>query len=265
MGGSTDGQKFSITDDGTIVRGRKCPNCGKELISEGAYCEYCGAKIKGTPSSSAPKKSGSKVVLWLFLMAVLIAATIGIIAALTTSNNNYYHEVGNENRITEDSVWPEYQECPEEQIYMESYFARILAEEEKSIPYGYVDLGLPSGTLWKNENEDGFFSDDDARDAYGNQLPTKKQWDELGSYCNWTWNGNGYWVENNNHAIFLPAAYPCAEEYEIVRHIGSYLSSDVDPERSSPWILYFDGESLAGSYDYASYYGSYLVRLVYSN
>ena len=29
-------------------------------------------------------------------------------------------------------------------------------------PTGYVDLGLPSGTLWKDKNENGFFTYDEA-------------------------------------------------------------------------------------------------------
>lgn len=86
MGGNIDDKKFTIKDDGTIVRGKKCPKCGKELISEGDYCEYCGAKIKGTTS----KKGCGKAVLWLFLVAIMIVAAIVIITSLTTSNDNYY-------------------------------------------------------------------------------------------------------------------------------------------------------------------------------
>jgi hypothetical protein len=46
-----DDKDFKIQDDGTIVRGRKCPKCGKELLSDGLFCEYCGAKIGDTYSS----------------------------------------------------------------------------------------------------------------------------------------------------------------------------------------------------------------------
>lgn len=47
MGGTINDTKFTIKDDGTIVRGRKCPKCGRELISDGDYCEYCGTRING--------------------------------------------------------------------------------------------------------------------------------------------------------------------------------------------------------------------------
>ncbi len=117
----------------------------------------------------------------------------------------------------------------------------------------FVDLGLPSGTLWAETNlgakapEDAgdYFSwgetkskpefgrksakwykveykgnlseDDDAAVAQwgdGARMPTKKEFDELGSsqYCTWTWttvNGvEGYKVtsKSNGNEIFLPAA-----------------------------------------------------------
>ena len=41
-------------------------------------------------------------------------------------------------------------------------------------PAGYVDLGLPSGTLWKDKNEEGgFYTYDQAVSKFGNKLPTK--------------------------------------------------------------------------------------------
>lgn len=92
MGESIGNNKYTIKDDGTIVRGRKCPKCGRELISEGDYCEYCGAKIKGETSTSSSKKGCSKAVLWLFLAAIVIVAAIVITTSLTTSNNNYYYD-----------------------------------------------------------------------------------------------------------------------------------------------------------------------------
>ena len=46
-----DDKDFKIQDDGTIVRGRECPKCGKLLLSDGLFCEYCGAKIGDTYSS----------------------------------------------------------------------------------------------------------------------------------------------------------------------------------------------------------------------
>lgn len=63
--------------------------------------------------------------------------------------------------------------------------ARIRREAEErdraiSKADGYVDLGLPSGTLWKTENEDcGLVTYDKAYELYGNSLPTYEQLKEL--------------------------------------------------------------------------------------
>lgn len=72
---------------------------------------------------------------------------------------------------------------------------------------GLVDLGLPSGTLWKNRNEEGCFSYKQAVNKFGDKLPTKEQFEELKSKCQWSWNGSGYTVTGpNGNSIVLPAA-----------------------------------------------------------
>lgn len=88
---------------------------------------------------------------------------------------------------------------------------------------GYVDLGLPSGTLWKKDNEaGGFYTYDQAIAKFGNSLPTKEQWEELISSCRWTWTGSGYRVVSpNGQSIVLPAA-GCRDCYGSVNYVGSY-------------------------------------------
>ena len=72
----------------------------------------------------------------------------------------------------------------------------------------YVDLGLPSGTLWNSENEDLDFHGN-AIWKYCNDktcLPTMRQWQELIDNCSWTWVGTGYSVYGpNGNRIFLHA------------------------------------------------------------
>lgn len=55
----------------------------------------------------------------------------------------------------------------------------------------FVDLELPSGTLWASEyekKEDGFlYLPYMQAKRYG--IPTKEQWDELVKYCEWGWYG----------------------------------------------------------------------------
>lgn len=73
----------------------------------------------------------------------------------------------------------------------------------------YVDLGLPSKTLWKNANENGHYEYYDYYEAfqkYGNNLPTLEQWEELKKMCKWTWTGKGCKVVGpNGKSIYLPA------------------------------------------------------------
>ena len=71
---------------------------------------------------------------------------------------------------------------------------------------GYVDLGLPSGTLWKDKNEGGFYTFEQALSTFGNSLPNREQIEELQNSCEWTWNGRGYKVVGpNGESIILPA------------------------------------------------------------
>lgn len=44
---------------------------------------------------------------------------------------------------------------------------------------GWVDLGLPSGKLWCIDNEEGYFTFDEAVEKFQDQLPTIEDWREL--------------------------------------------------------------------------------------
>ena len=113
---------------------------------------------------------------------------------------------------------------------------------KKQVPAGYVDLGLPSGTLWKAENEDcGLIKYDQAVNFYGNSLPTKEQFEELKNNCLWTWTGNGYKVKGKNgESIVLPAAgyRYCDGSVGLVGSYGGYWSSTPFGSEFA-WCLYF--------------------------
>ena len=78
--------------------------------------------------------------------------------------------------------------------------------KQKTVQQDYTDLGLPSGTIWKNTNVTGFYSYDEAVSQFGSRLPTKEQWEELEAKCQWSWTGRGYKVIGpNGNTITLPA------------------------------------------------------------
>ena len=78
-------------------------------------------------------------------------------------------------------------------------------------PSAYTDLGLPSGTLWRNSNEKDkteYFMHNEASYKYDDALPTKAQWEELIDNCKWEWTKNPYGANvtgPNGNSIFLPA------------------------------------------------------------
>ncbi len=127
----------------------------------------------------------------------------------------------------------------------------------------YVDLGLPSGTLWKSKNEKGmYYTYDEAVSQFGDKLPTREQFAELQAFCTWTWNGKGYVVKGDNgNSIILQAAggRDCDGAVHLVGTNGDYWSSTPN-DSDYAWFLYF-GSSEVGM---GNYYrcGGLSVRLV---
>lgn len=119
------------------------------------------------------------------------------------------------------------------------------ARRQELLSQGLVDLGLPSGTLWKNQNEGGDYARytyDEAVSKFGNKLPTVQQLKELINNCTWTWTGNGYRVTGpNGNFITLPAAgiRNCERG---VRGVGTFCFYGSSTPRGSDeaWFLLFD-------------------------
>lgn len=138
--------------------------------------------------------------------------------------------------------------------------------KEKLATQGWIDLGLPSGTLWKDQNEaGGFYTYEQAVAKFGNSLPTKEQLEELEISCRWTWNGGGYKVEGSNgKSIVLPAAgfRDCNGGVCPVGSIAFYWSS-TRGEAGYAWYLCF-GSSVRvhNGYDSESSCRGLSVRLV---
>lgn len=120
---------------------------------------------------------------------------------------------------------------------------------QKSVPQGYTDLGLPSGTIWKNFNVTGFYTYDEAISQFGNRLPSKEQWNELKTECQWTWTGNGYKVTGpNGNFISLPAAGYQSTSGGIgsVGAKGYYWSSTLK-DSGNAWRFDFSSDNLIWS------------------
>ena len=128
---------------------------------------------------------------------------------------------------------------------------RLVTDKEQgvvvTVPAGYVDLGLSSGTYWKETNESGFYNYDYAVSKFGNYLPTKQQWEELINECEWNWTGNGYKVTGpNGESITLPAEGQvlCNDVHQSWGTSGNYWSSTPDDSYDA-WDLYFNSSEAA--------------------
>lgn len=125
--------------------------------------------------------------------------------------------------------------------------AEQLEYQAKIAPFidqGYVDLGLPSGTLWKKDNEGLYrtrYTYDEAVNIFGNRLPTKEQLEELKSECEWTRKGSCYHVTgpNGNLILLRPAGFQLDEIEDDVFQCGYYWSSTLY-ESEKAWYLSFD-------------------------
>lgn len=135
----------------------------------------------------------------------------------------------------------------------------------------FIDLGLPSGTLWKNQNEQnpkddhGFYTYDDAMSAFEGQIPNKQQCRELISRCEWTWTGNGYTVKgpNGNTITFAAAGYRKPNGLlECVGTEGEYWTSTTEESGTwrDAWCLLFDSVYVYTDGEYCTY--SLPVRLI---
>lgn len=106
----------------------------------------------------------------------------------------------------------------------------------------YVDLGLPSGTLWKSKNEKGmYYTYDEAVSQFGDNLPSREQFEELKAFCTWEWNGKGYVVkgDNGNSIVLQAAGYrDCIGDVVAVGTYGYYWSS-TPYDSVNAWYLYF--------------------------
>lgn len=131
---------------------------------------------------------------------------------------------------------------------------------------GYVDLGLPSGTLWKQQNESGYYTYDEAVNIFGNQLPERHHFVELKNVCRWIWMDDyGYKVVGpNGNSITLPAAgyRGCYGDGDVnFVGTGGYYWPSTPSDSSGAWCLRFYSGGVGMDRGVGRCYG-YSVRLV---
>lgn len=115
--------------------------------------------------------------------------------------------------------------------------------------HNYVDLGLPSGTLWaaSNAHPDGcqFCTHKEAVEEFGNKLPSNEDWQELLDNCKAKWNKwrKGYTLTGpNGNSIFLPANGLVEDSFgERILNKGfegCYWSSTEIIQGTGEWIIF---------------------------
>ena len=129
---------------------------------------------------------------------------------------------------------------------------RLVTDKEQgvviTVPTGYVDLGLSSGTYWKESNEGGLRSYGNA--TYNGNIPTKEQWVELNTECQWVWEGNGYKVIGpSGDYIILPAEgyRNCDGRVSSAGSRGEYWTSTSSSGESNYYFVIESSEHLISS------------------
>ena len=110
----------------------------------------------------------------------------------------------------------------------------------------YVDLGLPSGTLWGAGDMMGFYTYHEASGKFGSQLPSKQQFEELRDKCTWSWLGGYCKITGpNGNCIYLIASghRDCSGDVYGVGTYGYYWSS-TPYDSDDAWRLFFDSSGV---------------------
>jgi hypothetical protein len=111
---------------------------------------------------------------------------------------------------------------------------------------GFVDLGLPSGTLWKKSNENDWYTYDQAVRKFGNSLPSKQQFEELRDFCRITYIGGACkFTGPSGESIILPMTGYCYSDGKInLTGNGFYWTSTfMDSDNAWSYIVHSNSSS----------------------
>lgn len=102
----------------------------------------------------------------------------------------------------------------------------------KRIEKKWVDLGLPSRTLWCDTNEEGYYSWNEMINTFNKEnLPKLTDFAELYDYCSWKWDDKkkGMVVAGpNGNCIFMPALGFYGSELHHFHYQGLYWTITLD-------------------------------------
>lgn len=193
----------------------KCEYCGAEIANDSIYCEFCGKKVN-------QKSNKNLIVLFVLLGTVgvlVLAILIGLHVSGVIDNG--------ENSYVEDPTT----EFAEETV-------------EDSLMQEYVDLGLPSGTLWSSQTEEGLYTQEEAINTFGQDLPTVSELWELKENCEWRVEGCQYKITGPNGNYILLSANGKGESNSHYRagNFGAYWSSSITNDSENGLGFYIDDE-----------------------
>lgn len=114
---------------------------------------------------------------------------------------------------------------------------------------GWVDLGLPSGKLWCFDNEEGYFTFDEAMEKFQDQLPTIEDWKELidNTTQRFDKRRKGLVLKApNGKKLFLPAmGFYYASKVQGVGSLGLYWSASPYDSDGAKYLIFNSEDALA--------------------
>ena len=134
----------------------------------------------------------------------------------------------------------------------------VASEPFYILPADFIDLGLPSGTLWYNftkinsDDDSQLFTWTEAYEKYGEELPSLEQYQELLSKCTWSPTDDGYTVtgpNGNSISLYNTGTYNVLDNGGAV--VVNYSADGVDAgclytktdsdagKRPYGWFLFF--------------------------
>jgi|GEM_PF-1512776 len=239
-----------------VIEFAQSSNNDKEVPSATTLRSQTASYDKESPATATLKdqqaKSKKPIKKYLIIGIAAIAVIAGLCAIFTNTDNKSEIEKTADNLNIEPNS--DVDELVAKMDNLQRQVEELQARGEKQednlnketgndgLYLENVDLGLPSGTLWCTKNESGFYTYEEAVEAWPYDLPTKEQFEELIKYCTWSWTGNGYKiVGSNGNSMFLPAEgwRDTKGKVSLVGTDGGYWSISSDGSDKA-WYLNFN-------------------------